>query len=70
MTEKEIRSLREELFSMRDEKYKAFQEKLMPSVDPDSVIGIRTPALRRFAAEFAKTEQRKRFFQKPSSRLL
>ena len=56
MTEKEILSLRNELFSMRDDKYKAFQEKLMPSVDTDSVIGIRTPALRRFAAEFAKKQ--------------
>ena len=63
MTEKEIRSLREELFSIRDEKYKAFQEKLMPSVDPDSVIGIRTPALRRFAAEFAKRNNVNDFFK-------
>jgi 3-methyladenine DNA glycosylase AlkD len=48
---------------MRDEKYKAFQEKLMPSVDPDSVIGIRTPALRRFAAEFAKRNNVNDFFK-------
>ena len=29
----------------------------MPTVDPDTVIGIRTPVLRRFAREFAKTEE-------------
>ena len=63
MTEKEILSLRNELFSMRDDKYKAFQEKLMPSVDPDSVIGIRTPALRRFAAEFAKKQGSSNFLK-------
>ena len=63
MTEKEILSLRNELFSMRDDKYKAFQEKLMPSVDTDSVIGIRTPALRRFAAEFAKKQSSSNFLK-------
>ena len=49
--------VREALFSMCDREYKAFQVKLMPTVDPDSVIGVRTPALRRFACDFAKTEQ-------------
>jgi len=56
MTEKQTLSLHKNLFSMRDEGYKAFQEKLIPSVDPETVIGIRTPVLRRFAAEFAKTK--------------
>ena len=63
MTEKEMHSLREKLFSMRDDKYKVFQEKLMPSVDPDSVIGIRTPALRRFAADFAKKQSSSDFLK-------
>ena len=43
MTEKQTLSLHKNLFSMRDEGYKAFQEKLIPSVDPETVIGIRTP---------------------------
>ena len=54
---KQYSRLQEALFSLRDEDYKAFQEKLIPSVDPDSVIGVRTPALRRLACEFAKTEE-------------
>jgi 3-methyladenine DNA glycosylase AlkD len=35
----------------------------MPSVDPDAVIGIRTPKLRRFASELAKTEEAKYFMK-------
>lgn len=46
----------EKLFALQDKEYKAFHEKLMPTVSSHTVIGIRTPVLRRFAAEFAKTE--------------
>lgn len=44
------------LFALQDKEYKAFQEKLIPTVRSETVIGIRTPVLRRFAAEFVKTE--------------
>lgn len=63
MTEQQALDLHEKLFSMRDEEYKSFQEKLMPSVDPDAVIGIRTPVLRRFAAEFAQTRDSEDFMK-------
>ena len=49
--------LKERLFALRDEQYKAFQEKLIPHIATQKIIGIRTPALRRFALEFAKTPQ-------------
>ncbi|MCQ2519814.1 MAG: DNA alkylation repair protein [Lachnospiraceae bacterium] len=52
MTPKEIRS---RLFEMQDLKYKEFHLGLMPGVDPDSVIGIRTPQLRSFAKEIFKS---------------
>ena len=55
MNERQILTLRNQLFAISDEEYKIFQTKLLPSVNPDSVIGIRTPMLRCFAAEFAKT---------------
>ena len=44
----------QELFALRDEKYGTFQAKLIPNIDPDSIIGVRTPALRAFAKELAK----------------
>ena len=46
--------IRDALFSFADEKYKDFQSKLMPTVDKDKVIGVRTPALRAFAKELYK----------------
>ena len=51
MTNTEIR---EKLFSIADEKYKDFQSKLMPTVDKNKVIGVRTPSLRTFAKELYK----------------
>ena len=47
--------LQKELFALQDKDYRAFQIRLMPNVDPERVIGIRTPVLRQFAREFAKT---------------
>ena len=49
MTETEKR-----LFELQDEKYREFQIKLMPTVDPASVIGVRTPELRKLAKELLK----------------
>ncbi len=43
------------LSALRDEPYRAFQCSLMPTVDPETVIGVRTPALRRLAGELAGT---------------
>lgn len=45
------------LFALQDLKYKDFQAKLMPTVNKDSIIGVRTPFLRKLAKEFAKREE-------------
>lgn len=50
-----------QLFEMQDLEYKAFHSKLMPTVDPDLVIGVRTPQLRKFAKAFAKTDMAEDF---------
>lgn len=42
------------LASMRDETYAAFQRKLLPTVPPDAVIGVRTPQLRALAKQMLK----------------
>ena len=52
-----------ELFSLQDLKYKEFHQKLMPTVNPDKVVGIRTPVLRKFAKEFGKTTDAKAFLE-------
>lgn len=51
------------LFELQDLKYKEFQCKLMPTINPDTVIGVRTPELRRLAREFAKTPEALEFIK-------
>lgn len=49
--------IRKQLYSMQDPGYQKFQVKLIPTLDPARVIGIRLPELRKFAKEFAKTPE-------------
>ena len=42
------------LFALQDKAYGAFQAKLIPGMDPESFIGVRTPDLRRMAKEMMK----------------
>lgn len=48
--------IQERMFELQDEKYRDFQVKLIPSVDPATVIGVRTPELRKLAKELAKRD--------------
>ncbi len=43
-------NVREEMELLRDEKYAAFQRRLIPELPPERVLGIRFPALRAMAA--------------------
>ena len=45
-----------ELFRLQDKKYAAFQAKLIPTVEADRIIGVRTPELRTFAKKLVKDE--------------
>jgi len=56
-------NIREGLFSLQDVEYRAFQAKLMPTVDPEKIIGARMPELRKFAREVKGTEEATRFLQ-------
>ena len=46
--------IRDELFRCRDEAYAAFQRKLIPTVAPESILGVRTPVLRAYARQLWK----------------
>lgn len=64
MTPKEvIQKVQQDLFTMQDLKYRDFHAKLMPTVDKDSVIGVRVPMLRAYAKKFGKTEEEKQFLE-------
>ena len=45
-----------ELFRLQDKKYAAFQAKLIPTVETDRIIGVRTPELRAFAGKLVRDE--------------
>ncbi len=47
--------IRAKLFSMTDGDYRDFNARLIPTVDKETVLGIRTPALRAFAKELYKS---------------
>ena len=53
MNEREIIS---ELFRNQDKQYAALQKKILPTVDPERIIGVRTPELRSFARMLYGTE--------------
>lgn len=56
--------IREHLFELREETYREFQAGLMPTVPKESVIGVRTPILRKYAKELRKTEPIEEFLEK------
>lgn len=51
------------LFELQDKDYQAFQAKLMPTVEPDTIIGVRMPALRELVKEVRGTEEANRFLK-------
>lgn len=49
--------IRNGLFDLQDRGYRDFQAKLIPSATPETMIGVRTPALRKYAKDLAKREE-------------
>lgn len=58
-----VEAIRAQLFAMRDEQYKQFHQRLMPTVEHERVIGVRVPALRKLAARLAGTPQAEEFLR-------
>ena len=50
-----------QLRSLRDASYGNFQAKLIPTVAPDRIIGVRTPALRQLAKQLRGTAEAEQF---------
>lgn len=49
--------IQQRLFELQDKGYRAGSVKLNPSVDPDTIIGVRIPALRKLAKELKGTDE-------------
>ncbi len=58
-----LNDIRDELFKMQDMAYRDFNSKLIPTVDKERMIGIRTPELRKYAKAIGKKEEVKEFLQ-------
>lgn len=58
-----IENIKKRLLELQDEKYRLFQAKLMPGVEMERIIGVRTPALRKLGKELAKTDGIESFLQ-------
>ena len=48
------REIEQQLKSLADEKYRNMQVTIIPTVAPETIIGVRTPELRKIAKELAK----------------
>ncbi len=53
--------IQQQLFALRDEKYKAFHSKLIPTIDPQTIIGVRTPELRKLAKQIEQEPETQEF---------
>ncbi len=46
--------IKDDLFKLQDKKYREFQKTLIPNINPNSLIGVRTPDLRNYAKKMVK----------------
>ena len=51
------------LRKLKDENYRAFHAKLIPEIPYETIIGVRTPALRSYAKQVAKLPEAETFIQ-------
>lgn len=51
-----ISEIRGELSGLKDDKYRQMQIKIIPTVAPDSIIGVRTPELRTYAKQLVRRD--------------
>lgn len=51
------KTIQQQLFELQDLKYRDFHAKLVPGMDVNAIIGVRTPELRKLAKQLAKDER-------------
>jgi len=55
--------MKNRLLAQQDIPYRDFQRKLIPNIAPETIIGVRTPELRKLAKEIAKKKEVGAFLQ-------
>ena len=53
--------LTDRLIKIKDNKYKEFQSKLVPNISKDTILGIRTPEMRKIAKEIFERKDKDEF---------
>ncbi|MDD2955952.1 MAG: DNA alkylation repair protein [Oscillospiraceae bacterium] len=61
--ERAVGAIRERLLAMQDLEYRDFQRRLMPTVAPERVIGVRSPQLRLLARELFGSREAEGFLR-------
>ena len=56
-------TLYHELLAVKDDAYRALQTKLVPNVPPETILGVRTPDLRRIAKNVSADADRDAFLR-------
>ena len=59
----EVDAIRAQLFALQDKEYQVFYSRLMPTLPPETVIGVRVPLLRKLAKQLADTPEAEAFLQ-------
>ena len=58
-----MEKIENELFKLQDKKYQEFQAKLIPTRNPNTIIGVRTPELRKYSKVLLKNNEYKEFLK-------
>ena len=61
MMDVKIEEIRKRLFKLQDKKYSDFQCRLIPTLESTTIIGVRTPELRRYAKELVNQKDIQNF---------
>ena len=55
-------TIQEDLFAMQDLGYRDFHAKLIPNINKDTIIGVRTPHLRAYAKKRLQAQDYERVY--------
>lgn len=58
-----MKTITEKLFALQDLEYKKFHSKLMPTINPDVIIGVRTPELRKLTKQLKNSTEVEEFLK-------
>ena len=54
-------TLYDRLIGVKDDAYREFQAKLVPNISPETILGVRTPDMRKIARELFESPERNAF---------